>query len=112
MRFTVREYLDEDGRSPFRDWLAGLDVPARARIQARVLRFETGNLGDNKSLGDGVWEARLVFGPGYRLYFAKVGQRVVLLLLGGDKSSQTKDIERAKRYWAHHTKEAKHGKAK
>ena len=68
MRLTIREYLSPDGRSPFRDWLSDLDVPTRARVQARVLRFETGNLGDHKAVGDVVWEARLDFGPGYRLY--------------------------------------------
>src|SRR5262245_52537391 len=85
---TVREYLDESGRSPFRQWLAELDQSTRARVQARVLRFELGNLGDHKQVGQGVWEARLDFGPGYRLYFGKSGRELVLLLLGGDKSSQ------------------------
>jgi putative addiction module killer protein len=112
MNIVVREYVDEDGRSPFREWLRRLDVPIRARVQARVLRFETGNLGDHKLLGDGVWEARLAFGPGYRLYFGKSEQTLVLLLLGGDKRSQTKDIERAKTCWANYLKESKHGKTK
>ena len=109
---AVREYVDQDGRSPFREWLRCLDVPIRARIQARILRFETGNLGDHKLLCDGVWEARLAFGPGYRLYFGKSGHELVLLLVGGDKRSQTKDIERAKTYWANYLKENKHGKTK
>ena len=109
---TVREYMEQDGRSPFREWLRRLDVPTRARIQARILRFETGNLGDHKLLGDGVWEARLAFGPGYRLYFGKSGQELVLLLLGGDKRSQTKDIERAKTYWKNYLQENKRGKTK
>jgi len=112
MGLTVREHLDDTGRSPFRDWLSGLDVPTRARIQVRVLRFEEGNLGDHKLLGDGVWEARLAFGPGYRVYFGKAKDAVVLLLLGGDKGSQTKDIKQAKRYWASYVKETKHGKTK
>jgi putative addiction module killer protein len=83
---------------PFRDWLKSLDIGVQARIQARVLRFETGNLGDHKSVGDGVREARLDFGPGYRLYFARVGS-TILLLAGGDKASQAKDIAAAKQYW-------------
>jgi putative addiction module killer protein len=83
----------------------------QARIQARVLRFEKGNLGDHKTVGGGVWEARLDFGPGYRLYFGKEGAAVILLLVGGDKSSQSKDIAAAKRYWADFS-EATHGKAK
>ena len=60
----VREYLTADGRNPYREWLDTLDVTPRARIQARVLRFSTGNLGDHKSVGGGVWEARVMFGPG------------------------------------------------
>ena len=84
----------------------------RARIQARILRFETGNLGDLKYLDEGVWEARLAFGPGYRVYFGKSGRELVLLLLGGDKGSQTRDIKRAKEYWAKYLKETRHGKTK
>lgn len=87
-------------------------MATKARVQARILRFETGNLGDHKQLGDGVWEARCAFGRGYRIYFGKSGREVVLLLLGGDKGSQTKDIGRAKKYWATYVKELKHGKTK
>lgn len=68
-------------------WLDGLDLSTKARIQARVLRFETGNLGDHKSVGAGVWEARLMWGPGYRVYFGKDGNFIVVLLTGGEKSS-------------------------
>jgi putative addiction module killer protein len=99
VKLTVTEFLDARGVSPFRVWLAELDVATRARIQARVLRFEEGNLGDHKQLEGGVWEARLAFGPGYRIYFGKDGPSVVLLLIGGHKGSQSKDIGRAKRYW-------------
>ena len=66
---------------------------------ARILRFETGNLGNHKEVGGGVWEARLDFGPGYRLYFGRSGREVVLLLTDGDKKSQTKDIKRARAFW-------------
>lgn len=76
-----------------------------------MLRFENGNLGDHKTVGNGVWEARLDFEPGYRLYFGKDGVAVILLLAGGDKASQSKDIATAKRYW-NDFKEAKHDKAK
>jgi putative addiction module killer protein len=101
---TVREYVDSLGRIPFRDWLRQLDTAARARVQARVLRFETGNLGDHKDVGGGVWEARFDFGPGYRLYFGRIGREVVLLLLGGDKKSQKKDIQRARIFWSEYLK--------
>lgn len=100
MKLVVREYLTGAGKSPFRAWLDTLDLSVRARVQARVFRFEMGNLGDHKSVGGGVWEARLAFGPGYRIYFGKVGGSIILLLVGGDKGSQAKDIERARRYWA------------
>lgn len=82
------------------------------RIQARILRFELGNLGDHKQVGGGVWEARLAFGPGYRLYFGKSGAALVLLLVGGDKGSQRKDINRAQEYWAKYLKESQRGTKK
>ena len=104
---VVREYLDDSGRCPFHDWLVGLDLPIRVRIQARILRFETGNLGDHKSVGAGVWEARLTFGSGYRIYFGKGGGELVLLLVGGDKGSQSKDIKRARAYWSKYLEETK-----
>jgi putative addiction module killer protein len=77
-----------------------------------VLRFSTGNLGDHKSVGRGVWEARVMFGPGYRIYFARVGQRVVLLLLGGDKTSQNKDITRTQGFWRDYLEATARGKTK
>jgi putative addiction module killer protein len=109
--FVVREYVDYGGRIPFRAWLSDLDTTTRARVQARILRFETGNLGDHKDVGGGVWEARFDFGPGYRLYFGRMGREVVLLLLGGDKKSQKKDIKRAREFWSEYLKETKDGKA-
>jgi len=80
-------------------WLDNLDKGIAARIQARVYRFELGNLGDAKNLGEGVWEARFDIGPGYRLYFGKDGQTIVVLLCGGDKSTQVRDVAKAKQYW-------------
>ena len=111
MKLSVREYLTADDKSPYREWPGTLDAPVRARIQARVLRFELGNLGDSKSVGEGVWEARLAFGPGYRLYFGRHGKTVILLLLGGDKRSQSKDIWRVKQFWMDFMEVLKHGKA-
>jgi putative addiction module killer protein len=81
-------------------------VATRARIQARILRFEHGNLGDHKSVGGGVLEARVAFGPGYRVYFAPDGETLVLLLVGGAKSTQARDIRTAHRLWREY-KEAK-----
>ncbi len=95
----VREYETATGRSPFREWLTTLDRAARARIQARVARFELGNLGDHKGVGAGVQEARVMFGPGYRIYFGRDGESLVLLLGGGTKASQTQDVRRARAHW-------------
>ncbi len=109
---AVREYLTAVRRNPFREWLDALDVAARARIQARILRFSIGNLGDHKQVGAGVWEARIMFGPGYRIYFGQDGRTLILLLLGGDKASQSRDIPRAQRFWQEHMEASGRGKKK
>ena len=81
----------------FIDWLMGLgDIAARARIAKRLDRLAQGNFGDARSLGDGVSELRFTFGPGYRVYYTLRENIVVILLWGGDKGSQRRDIERAK----------------
>lgn len=81
----------------FVEWLLALrDVPARARIAKRIDRIAQGNFGDAKSLGDGLSELRFAFGPGYRVYYTRRGDVVIILLCGGDKGSQDRDIERAK----------------
>jgi len=97
--FTLEEYVTEEGRNPFREWLRGLrDVRARAKIRVRLNRIRLGNFGDVKAIGKGVYELRIPYGPGYRVYFARTGQRIVLLLCGGDKSSQQRDIGKAKAF--------------
>ena len=96
----LREYLTETGRNPFREWLHSLrDIEARARIRVRLNRVRLGNLGDCKPVGEGVMEFRLAFGPGYRIYFAQAGNVLVILLCGGNKRTQTRDIAAAKQYW-------------
>ena len=98
---TLRIYVTAEGREPFSEWLASLpDISARAKIRVRLDRVSLGNLGDCHGVGDGVQELRIDYGPGYRVYFGHVGATIVLLLCGGDKSTQTKDIEAAKRYWS------------
>ena len=96
----IREYLTTDGKSLFAVWLRELgDRQVQARIMARLNRVRLGNFGDCKAVGEGVLELRMPFGPGYRVYFAREGEAVVLLLCGGDKDSQQRDIERAKSCW-------------
>ena len=106
--FEIRYYRKSDATQPFTDWVEGLrDQQARARIQARLARVEVGNLGDAHSVGEGVMELRIDWGPGYRVYFARTGQVILLLLCGGDKRTQQKDIERAKNYLEDHQARSK-----
>ena len=93
-------YQESNGRHPFREWIATVrDALAKARIVLRLIQVENGNLGDWKSVGEGVMELRIRVGAGYRVYCARHGGFCVILLCGGDKGSQTKDIARAKAYW-------------
>ena len=95
----LRYYQARSGRSPFVHWLERLDDGmARARIEARLATMAAGSFGDAKPVGGGVMELRVDWGPGYRVYFAREGPVVVLLLCGGDKRTQDTDIKRAKEY--------------
>jgi putative addiction module killer protein len=95
----ILRYVTESGRDVVGHWLQGLgDVQARARIAVRIARLAGGNFGDCKPLRRGVCELRIDWGPGYRLYYAMVGHRRVLLLCGGDKRKQAADIQRAIEY--------------
>jgi putative addiction module killer protein len=97
----VRIYEDDKGRSPFRDWFKNLkDIRARIRIRLRIDRIRSGNLGDWKAVGQGVSEMRVDYGPGYRVYFGREGSSVVILLSGGGKDTQARDIANAQKYWA------------
>jgi putative addiction module killer protein len=98
--YQVIEYLNSEGKGPYREWLAGLaDRQARARILTRINRMEAGSFGDCKPLASGVWELRIDWGPGYRVYYAQAGRRLILLLAGGDKRRQQADIHAAISYW-------------
>jgi len=89
-----------NGKEPFVDWLNAMkDAKSRRRVLQRLSRLESGNFGDCKPLKDGICELRLHFGSGYRVYYAEQGDTVVILLCGGDKSTQSKDIAKAKEYW-------------
>ena len=97
---TVRRYQTVEGRSPLTEWLEGLrDGVTRARIVARLDRLTEGLRGDWKSVGGGVSELRIDHGPGYRVYYGQDGDTLILLLCGGTKRTQAKDIERAHAYW-------------
>lgn len=97
---TVIIYQTPVGTEPFTIWLNHLrDAGIRRRILSRLLRLEQGNYGDFKPVGAGVNELRFFFGPGYRVYFGEDGDTVVVLLCGGDKSSQASDIQQAQAYW-------------
>ena len=88
------------GRAPFNEWLESIrNKKTRNRIRVHLDRLEGGNFGDCQSVKGGVFELRLHFGAGYRIYFGKVDNTIVLLLWGGDKSRQSQDIDRAKAYW-------------
>ncbi len=95
----LRRYLTASGRDVFGEWLAGLrDARTKAKIVARIDRLSAGNYGDCKALRGGLFELRIKWGPGYRVYYALVGRTCVLLLCGGDKRKQSSDIKRALEY--------------
>ena len=108
--YTISYYLTEAGEKPFKEWLDGLkDIVARQKIRIRLDRVRLGNLGKNRSVGEGVYELKIDYGPGYRVYYGLDKKTVVLLLLGGDKSSQKKDITQARTYWEDHKRRKKNG---
>ena len=90
----IRHYLTASGKNVFAEWLDSLrDVKAEVRIAARIARLAAGNFGDCRPLREGVWELRIDWGPGYRVYYAMVGRTCLLLLSGGDKRKQSADIQ-------------------
>lgn len=96
----IKRYITSDDRVPVAEWFDSLqDRRAKAKIRERLKRVSLGNLGDYRSVGEGVFELRIDYGPGYRVYFGQIGLTIVLLLLGGNKSTQNQDIRKAKEYW-------------
>lgn len=96
----IHIYQTQEKECPFENWLDTLsDINAKARILQRIDRIELGNFGDCESVGDGVHELRIDHGPGYRICFGNDGKYLVILLCGGTKRGQEKDIKRAKAYW-------------
>lgn len=106
------ELYESAGRCPFDEWFENLkEFHTRAKILTRLERLRLGNFGDCKSLGEGIAELKIHYGPGIRIYYSKIGNKIVLLLCGGVKASQSKDINRAREYLKEYqSREKKHGK--
>lgn len=104
MPVQILEYLDAAGDSPYRDWFESLNPQAAAKVMVALTRIGLGNLSNVKGVGAGVQESRIDFGPGYRVYFGRDGDQLVILLAGGTKSRQQKDITTAQKRWADYKK--------
>jgi putative addiction module killer protein len=103
----VREYLAVDGRNPYRKWFNSLNAHAAAKVAIAVTRMGQGNLSNTKGVGAGLHEYTVDFGPGYRIYFGRDGERLVILLGGGTKKRQQEDIRRAQDIWADYKRRKK-----
>lgn len=100
----LRYYLTENGKSPFEEWFANLEFQAAAKVTTSLVRLEQGNVSNVKSVGAGVSELRIDWGPGYRIYFGRDGDALVILLNGGTKKRQDDDITSAKMFWQDYKK--------
>lgn len=105
----IREFLDDRGDSPFARWFDDLDPQAAAKVTVALARMEAGNLSNAKAVGEGVQEYRIAWGPGYRLYFGRDGDTLVILLCGGTKRRQQDDITEAKALWTEYKRRRKEG---
>jgi len=105
----VLEYEDDHGNHPYSKWFSSLDVQAALKIRTAVARMENGNFSNVKAVGQGVSEYKLDFGPGYRIYFGKDGDKLVILLGGGTKKRQSRDIETAQALWKDYKRRKKKG---
>jgi putative addiction module killer protein len=103
----ILEYLDAAGDNPYRAWFESLNAQAAAKVTVALTRIELGNLSNVKGVGAGVQEFRIDFGPGYRIYFGKDGDQLVILLAGGTKGRQQRDIATAQKRWADYKKRKK-----
>lgn len=108
-QYESKEYVDARGRSPFGRWFGKLDAKAATKMTAAVSRMEDGNFGDHRSVGEGVLECRIHSGPGYRLYVALDGDRLIILLSGGTKRNQQSDIDKAQERWQDYKKRKAQG---
>lgn len=105
----VLEYEDEDGKHPFAKWFASLNVQAALKVRTAIARMENNNFSNAKGVGQGVSEYKIDFGPGYRVYFGKDGDTLVILLGGGTKKRQQNDIETAQAHWKTYKRRKKKG---
>lgn len=109
--YTIDYYLTQKGEKPLKEWLDGMkDIAARNKIRIRLDRVRLGSLGDHHHVEKGVYELRVDYGPGYRVYYALKEKTIILLLIGGDKSSQGKDIGLATTYWEDYKRRNKNAK--
>lgn len=98
--FQIKEYITSQGRSPFARWFRKLPAAHAARVNTALNRLGMGHSVDTKHVGDRVYEYRIHIRPGYRVYFGRAGGELIILLVGGDKSSQPRDIANAQRLWS------------
>jgi putative addiction module killer protein len=105
----IREYVDADGGSPDAKWFNRLNAPAAAKVATSLVRMEQGNLSNTKGVGAGVFECRIDFGPGYRVYFGRDSRNLIILLGGGTKKRQQKDVEQAKVIWKEYKRRKQQG---
>lgn len=106
-QWEIQKYVTDDGVCYFDQWFETLNPKSQVRIDVRLDRVSLGNFGDRKSVGNGVYELRFFFGPGYRVYYALAGKQIVLLLAGGEKKGQVKDIKLAQTLWKQYQIEQK-----
>jgi len=104
----IRYFVAREGHQPFADWFADLESVARAKVTRAIVRLEQGNFSNVKSVGEGVFEYRIDFGPGYRVYFGQDGPTLVILLTGGTKKRQQRDVDAAHAFWREY-KQSKRG---
>jgi putative addiction module killer protein len=105
---NIKYYKNSKGEEPFKIWLSSLDKLTEYRIRAKINKILLGNLGRKEPVGNGVYEFKLYFGPGYRIYYGVISREIILLLYGGDKSTQQKDIEIAIEFWKDYQRSKKY----
>lgn len=109
MRIKIESYITKEGVEPFAKWFNTLNAIAAAKVTTALYRMELGNFSNVKSLGEGIHEYKIDFGPGYRIYFGQDGEELVILVGGGSKKQQDKDIHKAKLYWKEYKLAKKRG---